>query len=471
MAAEVKHRKKTGTEVKPARMGKPPAATEAVVAEVCFPKGLDIGRGNAAEEFRAVLRARYPHAEVRHAQAGKKTGDAPADGPGGPVLRLRDRDGDSDWEVTLGSMFVSLKCGDNGDRSTFFERLAEVVSAVQKLFGPAHFSREGLRLVMEVPAEGAEKVVRKEFLDPSNQFGGRHPLSAVPGGRAVTEVRFRTDGGSLVSCRWGPPGSNGMESAGDASDAPPELVLDLDLHTEGIEPYESREIVRAAGRLGDALDKVLGRMVTGRHGRERKAKGRDGPGGEVGEAVYRIDLQRAADPVKEKDGNPARMTWYEWYEKPYTTPYVRNIKYYSGLTWEQMGHVFGVSRRTVYNWHQGARVSRKNKRKISAVLRALFHIWRKSIEETRKELLSVADPSEGLTRADLLRAGRYIDATAGLEPLVKYLPDPFRPLGPGGGGVFVYQIGGEDGEERFRKAEVKSAKASKVGGFLLKPLK
>lgn len=466
MASAVKHRKKAKAEGKPARMGKPPAATETFVAEVCFPKGLDIERGNAIEEFRAVLRARYPHAEVRHEPAAKKTGWAPSVGPGGPVWRLRDSGGDPDWEVSLGSRFVSLKCGDNGDRSTFLERLAEVASAVQKLFGPPHFSREGLRLVLAVPAEEAEKAVRTELIDPSNQFGGRHPLSSDPGAGGVTEASFRTDGGSQVRCRWGPAGSNGRESAGGGSDAQPELALDLDMHTEGIEPFEAKEIVSAAGRLGDALDKVLGRLVTGRHSRERKAKERGGPGSEVGEAVYRIDLQRAADPVEDKDGKPARMTWEEWNAIPRTAHYVRVTKHYSGLTWEQMGYVLGVSRRTAYNWYKGARVTRKNSRKIAFVLRAVSNIWRGSTEKTLKELLSVTDPTEGLTRMDLLRAGRYIDASAGLTPLSYYgLSDPLRPLG--NDICFSDMIPDSDQEERFRKSQ----KVGKVGGFLLKPLK
>lgn len=65
----------------------------------------------------------------------------------------------------------------------------------------------------------------------------------------------------------------------------------------------------------------------------------------------------------------------------------------SGLTWEQLGRLFGVSRRSVHAWAAGARLSAANAERLARVSTVVIAHRGASPEQTRARLISPADGS------------------------------------------------------------------------------
>lgn len=113
------------------------------------------------------------------------------------------------------------------------------------------------------------------------------------------------------------------------------------------------------------------------------------------------------------------------------------IKAHSGLTWDQLGKVFGVSRRAVHMWANGGRLNESNARR----LRTFAAIVRRLESETtagatpeviRARLLQVE--ADGLSIVDRLRrehsSGPTWGAPFGPERLVGAIREPLRtPVG------------------------------------------
>jgi hypothetical protein len=112
------------------------------------------------------------------------------------------------------------------------------------------------------------------------------------------------------------------------------------------------------------------------------------------------------------------------------------IKEHSGLTWDQLGKVFGVSRRAVHMWANGGRLNESNAhrlRSFSAIVRDVESEIRQPTPETvRTRLLQVE--SDGLSIVDRLRRDRSVGPTWGApfgpERLVNAVRRPLRtPVG------------------------------------------
>ena len=80
------------------------------------------------------------------------------------------------------------------------------------------------------------------------------------------------------------------------------------------------------------------------------------------------------------------------------------IRRRSGLTWEQLSEVFGVSRRSVHLWASGKPVSSSNEERLHAVLSVVRRIDRGAASETRAALCALVDDTAALR---LLADGRY----------------------------------------------------------------
>jgi len=91
------------------------------------------------------------------------------------------------------------------------------------------------------------------------------------------------------------------------------------------------------------------------------------------------------------------------------------VKSHSGLTWDQLGKVFGVSRRAVHMWANGGRLNEQNARRLrafSAVVRDIeAKIPSASAELVRSQLLQVG--GDGLSVVDRLRRERSSGPTWG----------------------------------------------------------
>lgn len=99
------------------------------------------------------------------------------------------------------------------------------------------------------------------------------------------------------------------------------------------------------------------------------------------------------------------------------------VKEHSGLTWDQLGRVFGVSRRAVHLWANGGRMNEANAESLRRFAAAVASHLGSSPEETRAALLahesgveSVIDSFRG---AQVRRPGAAVGASFAPEEKVE----------------------------------------------------
>lgn len=93
---------------------------------------------------------------------------------------------------------------------------------------------------------------------------------------------------------------------------------------------------------------------------------------------------------------------------------IMEIRRLSGLTWEELGDLFNVSRRSIHHWASGKSVTAKHERMIHRMIAAVRHLDRGDQIDTRALLLSV-DQVAGVSTLDLLRADRFAEAMGRVE--------------------------------------------------------
>ena len=92
-----------------------------------------------------------------------------------------------------------------------------------------------------------------------------------------------------------------------------------------------------------------------------------------------------------------------------TAAAIMEIRRRSGLTWEELGDLFEVSRRSVHHWANGKRVSSRHDQSIRRMLAAIRHLDKGEQHRTRALLLTV-DQATGISTFDLLRDGGFDEA-------------------------------------------------------------
>ena len=105
---------------------------------------------------------------------------------------------------------------------------------------------------------------------------------------------------------------------------------------------------------------------------------------------------------------------------------VLEIRRRSGLTWEELGELFEVSRRSLHHWASGKPASAEHERKIRRMLASIRWLDQGDQAATRARLLAV-DEHLGVSVFDLWKQGRFEDAgtqPAGNRPL-EHRPVPF----------------------------------------------
>jgi DNA-binding transcriptional regulator YiaG len=84
---------------------------------------------------------------------------------------------------------------------------------------------------------------------------------------------------------------------------------------------------------------------------------------------------------------------------------VNKLRKLSGLTWEQLATLFGVSRRSVHFWASGEPLSSANEEKLNRILDAVKYTSRGSASSNRSLLMGIAD--DGKSYLELLAAGEF----------------------------------------------------------------
>lgn len=90
---------------------------------------------------------------------------------------------------------------------------------------------------------------------------------------------------------------------------------------------------------------------------------------------------------------------------------VSDLRRISGLTWDQLGQLFEVSRRSVHFWASGKPLNSTNEERLMRVLDVVRNADRGSARATRAALL---DASDGTTPFDMLAAQRFEEARTAL---------------------------------------------------------
>ena len=118
---------------------------------------------------------------------------------------------------------------------------------------------------------------------------------------------------------------------------------------------------------------------------------------------------------------------------------VMEIRRRSGLTWEELGNLFDVSRRSVHHWASGKPASARSEQTIRRILAAIRRLDQGRQTATRARLLAV-DGDLGVSAFELLKQGHFIGGGAWADdrrapehrpvPLSRAAKDARRPPAP-----------------------------------------
>lgn len=98
-------------------------------------------------------------------------------------------------------------------------------------------------------------------------------------------------------------------------------------------------------------------------------------------------------------------------ENEATRKAVSELRRISGLTWEQLAGLFGVSRRSVHFWASGKPLNATNHERLMRVLDVVRDAYRGTAPRTRTALL---DAREGTTAFEMLATQRFREARVAL---------------------------------------------------------
>ena len=119
----------------------------------------------------------------------------------------------------------------------------------------------------------------------------------------------------------------------------------------------------------------------------------------TGETIVLYSERTAAGPIGQIEHVPAEST----------AEAIMEIRRRSGLTWEELGDLFDVSRRSVHHWANGKPVTASHDQTIRRMLAAVRRLDQGDQVGTRALLLAV-DQAMGVSALDLLKDGCFDEA-------------------------------------------------------------
>ena len=84
---------------------------------------------------------------------------------------------------------------------------------------------------------------------------------------------------------------------------------------------------------------------------------------------------------------------------------IAELRRRSGLTWDQLAHLFGVTRRSVHFWASGQALNPVNEERLNRILAVIQYIDRGSAQATRSALMIALN--DGVIPLDLLKMGKF----------------------------------------------------------------
>ncbi len=249
----------------PTEVPLPNAPLERVIAQVRFPPILSVNKAEAVADFQEMLRAIYPHLQrdnIRNIEIEPNREPIVSDAV---VWRFADRSDSATWRVSLGLDFVALETWSYHSRTDFLNRLATVLASVETCFTPAETQRLGLRYVDRIEGEAISKVselVHSRVLGILQPHEGLLDVLRQATVRSMTHAQFEAEEGAIQG-RWGALPANTTFDV-DALQPIPHAswVLDLDMFSRQILPFNSNELVSTAATFAKRIYSVFRLMVT-----------------------------------------------------------------------------------------------------------------------------------------------------------------------------------------------------------------
>lgn len=127
-------------------------------------------------------------------------------------------------------------------------------------------------------------------------------------------------------------------------------------------------------------------------------------------AIWGEPYTRESDPTASGPSRDAVATQME-IETEVTRKAVSELRRISGLTWEQLAELFGVSRRSVHFWASGRPLNAVNHQRLMRVLDVVRHADRGTARGTREALLAARG---GGTAFGMLADQRFWEARTAL---------------------------------------------------------
>ena len=96
----------------------------------------------------------------------------------------------------------------------------------------------------------------------------------------------------------------------------------------------------------------------------------------------------ATDASTSSNGSLVRSLEGDPHPKPLAASRVRRLKNQSGLTWDQLRRLFGVSERSMHLWAGGARMNARNAERLAYLEQVVHVLGAKDADQSREALLS-----------------------------------------------------------------------------------
>jgi uncharacterized protein (TIGR04255 family) len=209
-----------------------------VIAQLRFPSIVSLGRPEFLGPFQEAIRDRY--GILRQVQtAGFAMGPLGVTLQRSEAVIWRFHDKANRWQVTLSSDFIALESTAYKDRNDFFERLEQILVALEAVAKPPVYDRLGVRYINRVRGGELQKLpslVRGEVIGLAGA-----PILGLT--HSLCESLFQK-GDLSLNTRWGKLPPNATTDPTAVQPIPePSWVLDLDMFREVQKDFDTLSIL------------------------------------------------------------------------------------------------------------------------------------------------------------------------------------------------------------------------------------
>lgn len=343
-----------------------------VIAQVRFGEILSIE--GMVGPFQEAIRSDYPVLRVESAELTVASGAGAVENRTKKIWRFHD--GSGHWRVSLTSGFLAIEATRYASRDDFVRRFEVLLARLEEHVRPQFAQRVGIRFIDRlVGAELADlpTLIRPEVAGPiGSSAAGPLRLSIH---QAIFDLPAE---GGQINARWGrlPVRTSIDPSAIDPIDEP-SWILDLDAFVDG---QQSLDVPRIATQVRA-----------------------------LAEQIYRLFRWTVTDDfLRRFGGKPEAPN-----EAQPSARAIAQLRRLSGLTWDQLARLFGVSRRAVHFWASGMAMNVANETHLHRTLDVLVAADRGNARSNRTALL---EATKGTSAFDLLVAQQWAEACQRLGP-------------------------------------------------------